>query len=235
MSDADADADAVTKPERGDGAWPTAAALGRFRFRREIARGGMGRVVEADDTQLGRVVAVKEALDDSDDTRMRFAREVEVTARLEHPSIVPVYDAGVSAAGDPYYVMRRVTGAPLDRLVAAAAGLDDRLVLLPNVLAVADAVAHAHGRGVIHRDLKPGNVLVGELGETVVIDWGLAKIIGEEDHAGSPATPTPSPRRPLETTAGSVIGTPGYMAPEQVTAEPTDARTDVYALGACLY
>src|SRR5262245_17083272 len=103
----------------------------------------MGRVVEAIDLELGRTVALKQALDDDPEARSRFAREVEITARLEHPSIVPVYDAGLTADGAPFYVMRMVTGAPLDKLVAEAATLDDRLGLLPNLLAVADAVAHA--------------------------------------------------------------------------------------------
>jgi tRNA A-37 threonylcarbamoyl transferase component Bud32 len=208
---------------------------GRFQIVREIARGGMGRVVEALDVQLGRTVALKQALDDDPEARGRFAREVEITARLEHPSIVPVYDAGESPDGEPYYVMRKVSGAPLDRLLAAATTLDERLAYLPNLLAVADAVAHAHARGVIHRDLKPANVLVGELGETVVIDWGLAKIVGEPDADG----PGPVvPRRAAaghETTAGTVLGTPGFMAPEQIRGGATDARSDVYALGACLY
>jgi hypothetical protein len=208
-------------------------AADRFRPVREIARGGMGRVIEAVDTQLGRTVAVKQALDADPEARLRFTREVEITARLEHPSIVPLYDAGVSAAGDPFYVMRKVSGAPLDALIAEATTLDQRLSFLPNVLAVADAIAHAHGRGVIHRDLKPSNVLIGELGETVVIDWGLAKLIGEDDAPRSRRADVP--RAPLVTTAGTVFGTPGFMAPEQVTADETDARSDVYALGACLY
>ncbi|HEU0035571.1 MAG TPA: protein kinase [Kofleriaceae bacterium] len=205
----------------------------RFRHVREIARGGMGRVVEAFDEHLGRTVAVKQSLDDYPAARLRFEREVAITARLEHPSIVPVYDAGVSPEGDPFYVMRKVSGAPLDRLIRDAGSLDERLLLLPHVLAVADAVAHAHRRGVIHRDLKPSNVLVGELGETVVIDWGLAKIVDEADVHGEPTLRYGVPA--LETIAGTVIGTPGFMAPEQVAGRPTDARTDVYALGACLY
>jgi hypothetical protein len=207
------------------------ARPGRFRAVREIARGGMGRVLEAVDEHLDRTVAIKEILDPHPDARARFEREVEITARLEHPSIVPLYDAGTSESGAPFYVMRRVSGSPLDKLIRDATTLDERLLLLPNMLAVADAVAHAHGRRVIHRDLKPSNVLVGELGETVVIDWGLAKIIGSEDRPGE----GPPRADPLQTSAGTVFGTPGFMAPEQVSAADTDERTDVYALGACLY
>src|SRR5262249_31591752 len=149
----------------------------------EIARGGMGRVVEATDMVLGRVVAVKEALATGAEAKRRFARETRITARLEHPSIVPVYDAGIGPAGTPFYVMRKVTGRPLERLVREATTLDQRLALLPHVVAAANAVAHAHRRGVIHRDIKPANILVGELGETIVIDWGLAKVVDEEDLA----------------------------------------------------
>src|SRR5262249_44138550 len=98
----------------------------------------------------GRTVAVKQILTTHPDARRRFEREIAITARLEHPSIVPLYDAGASPDGDPYYVMRKLTGAPLDQVVAAAPTLDRRLTLLPHLLAVADAVAHAHGRGVIH-------------------------------------------------------------------------------------
>src|SRR5262249_5939020 len=129
----------------------------RFDLVREIARGGMGRVFEAIDVRLQRTVAIKQSLASQPDARRRFEREIAITARLEHPSIVPLYDAGTSADGDPYYVMRRVSGAPLDQVIRGARTLDERLLVLPNLLAVADAVAHAHGRGVIHRDLKPSN------------------------------------------------------------------------------
>src|SRR5204863_5291913 len=123
------------------------------------------------------------------ETLRRFARETRITARLEHPAIVPVYDAGVSADGAPFYVMRKVTGAPLSERVSAARDLDRRLALLPNVLAACQAIAHAHERGIIHRDLKPANILVGALGETVVIDWGLAKVLDESDEPTPVARP----------------------------------------------
>src|SRR5689334_12713689 len=161
---------------------PLSAPAERYRIGNELGRGGMGRVVEAFDVQLGRTVALKEVLPTtSGGTARRFAREIQITARLEHASIVPLYDAGISSEGKPFYVMRRVTGRPLDQMIARCRGLDERLTLLPAVLAAIDAVAHAHKRGVIHRDLKPANILLGELGETVVIDWGLAKVVGEDD------------------------------------------------------
>jgi eukaryotic-like serine/threonine-protein kinase len=222
-----------------DEAEPKAAphAEQRYRLGEEIGRGGMGRVVEAYDTHLGRTVALKEVLPaTSASLAKRFQREVRITARLEHASIVPLYDSGVMADGRPYYVMRRVTGRPLDELITRAKNLEERLALLPNVLAAIDAIGHAHRRGVIHRDLKPANILVGELGETVVIDWGLAKVIGEEE----PPPPSFEPYVPtagdsLKTQIGSVFGTPGFMAPEQAAGDDLDARSDVFALGATLY
>jgi hypothetical protein len=208
-------------------------SISRYQFGPELGRGGMGRVVEATDTRLGRKVAVKEALPRGLDLRRRFEREVRITARLEHPSIVPLYDAGTSADGNPFYVMRKVSGRPLDKLIADARTLSDRLTLVPNLLAAIDAIAHAHNRDVVHRDMKPANVLVGEHGETVVIDWGLAKALGEDDD--DPVDHNLAPSDAVETQIGAVFGTPGFMAPEQARGESLDPRSDVYALGATLY
>ncbi|MFT3695181.1 MAG: serine/threonine-protein kinase [Kofleriaceae bacterium] len=205
----------------------------RYEVGAEIARGGMGRVVEATDTLLGRTVAVKEALVGSDEAMRRFRREIYITARLEHPSIVPVHDAGTLPDGSPYYVMRKVSGRPLTELIAGAESLEQRLRLLPHVVAAAQAIGHAHHRGVIHRDIKPSNILVGELGETVVIDWGLAKVVGEGDDT-TDASPVDAGAS-LRTRFGVVFGTPGFMAPEQARGENVDQRSDVYALGATLY
>jgi len=219
---------------------------GRYVPGAEIARGGMGRVVVGTDTRLGREVAIKEALPQGGDLD-RFEREVRITARLEHPSIVPLYDAGVAPSGRPFYVMRKVSGQPLERLVAERtppdavrprdrAALDHRLALLPHVLAAAHALGHAHRRGVIHRDVKPANILVGEHGETVVIDWGLAKVIGEDEAlAAPPIDRAIAPSGEIATQTGAVFGTPSFMAPEQARAEPLDARSDVYSLGATLF
>jgi hypothetical protein len=204
----------------------------RYRDARDLARGGMGRVVEATDQVLGRSVAVKIVLDGNADTLQRFAREMRITARLEHPSIVPIHDAGVTTTGAPFYVMRKVSGRPLDKVIASAASLDARLALLPHALAAIQAVAHAHGRGIIHRDIKPPNILVGELGETMVIDWGLAKVIGELDDARPEERPA---GESFHTRHGAVFGTPGFMSPEQLHASDVDERADVYALGATLY
>ncbi|MBA3457605.1 MAG: serine/threonine protein kinase, partial [Deltaproteobacteria bacterium] len=207
----------------------------RYRHGPELGRGGMGRVIEAFDTQLGRTVALKEVLPGGASIARRFIREVEITARLEHASIVPLYDSGTSVDGKPFYVMRRVTGRPLDEQIARARGLGERLTLLPAVLAAIDAIAHAHKRGIIHRDLKPANILVGELGETVVIDWGLAKVIGEDEIDEELAPLELTAADSLQTQAGSVFGTPGFMSPEQARGEPLSTRSDVYALGATLY
>ncbi len=230
---------AVTRPSaklaRDAGRARTEPAAGRrYELGAEIARGGMGRVVEATDTLLGRTVAIKEVLAVDDEMIRRFDRETQITARLEHPSIIPVHDAGRNANGAPYYVMRKVTGKPLDELVRAAATLNDRLALLPHVLAAANALAHAHERGVIHRDMKPTNILVGKLGETVVIDWGLAKVIDEADDPADTMTPLKDSDS-VHTRVGSVVGTPGFMSPEQLRGLPVDAQADVYALGATLY
>jgi predicted Ser/Thr protein kinase len=225
--------DKSTVRERGDrtsvGEPARGAALARYVLGDEIARGGMGRVAEAHDRVLDRYVAVKQALDADPDALERFARETAITARLEHPSIVPLYDAGRDEHGNPFYVMRRVDGRRLSDLVAEASGLDARLALVPHVLAAAEATGHAHRRGIIHRDLKPENILVGDLGETVVIDWGLAKVIDDADIDGS------GPVRGSLTSAGAGMGTPGYMSPEQLAGAAATKRSDVYALGATLH
>jgi hypothetical protein len=212
---------------------PPSMPRARYELGAEIARGGMGRVVDATDTTLGRVVAFKEALSVDQDTLRRFQREVRITARLEHPSIVPVHDAGESSSGAPFYVMRKVSGMPLERLVAAAETLGQRLALIPHIVDSAQAIAHAHERGIVHRDIKPSNILVGDLGETVVIDWGLAKVIGEPDD--QMAKPLVDLSDMLKTRAGIVYGTPGFMAPEQLRGHPVNEQCDVYALGATLY
>ncbi|MCX5743282.1 MAG: serine/threonine-protein kinase, partial [Proteobacteria bacterium] len=189
----------------------------------EIARGGMGRIVSAEDRRLGRPVALKELLDPVADLG-RFQREALITARLQHPGIVPVYEAGRWPSGEPFFAMKLVSGRPFDRVIADARTLQTRLALLPRMAAAADAMAYAHSQRVIHRDLKPGNVLIGDFGETVVIDWGLAKDLDAGDspesairaphvsaakQANADASDTASSTL---TIAGAVMGTPAYMA-----------------------
>jgi tetratricopeptide (TPR) repeat protein len=210
----------------------TEASPSPFVVRGVLGRGGMGQVVLAHDRRLGRQIAVKELLSQSDAARARFEREVRLAARLQHPNIVPVYEAGRTPKGEPYYAMRPVAGQTLAKAIDRAKNRAERIALVPRVLAVAEAIAFAHKNGVIHRDLKPTNVLIGEFGETVVIDWGLAKRFDEaDDSRGAPASAESADL----TRHGSVIGTPAYMAPEQARTEPVDARADVYALGALLY
>ena len=201
---------------------------------KELARGGMGRVVEARDLRLGRQVAIKELLPKNRDAARRFEREARITARLSHPSIIHIYEAGVWPGGEPFYAMPHVAGRSFDKVVGEKTTLAERVALLPHVIAVADALAYAHNANVIHRDLKPGNVLIGEYGETVVIDWGLAKDLGVY------TDPKESMQLRLratgeETVSGSVVGTPAYMPPEQARGDAVDQRADVYALGALLY
>nr|HEX4317228.1 serine/threonine-protein kinase [Kofleriaceae bacterium] len=208
---------------------------------KELARGGMGRVLLARDRRLGREVAVKEVIADSRTIARRFEREARITARLQHPSIVAVHEAGKWPSGEPFYVMPVVSGKSLDEAIAGSSEPRARIALVPHVLAIADAMAYAHGRRIIHRDLKPRNVLVGEYGETVVLDWGLAKDLDSVEPSDGGAQPTPGVGTPAgpgdtgDTTVGEIIGTPAYMPPEQATGMPVDARADVYAIGAILY
>jgi len=215
-----------------------AAADSRQRLRYElgapIARGGMGTILSAVDRVLERAVAVKRLDVLAPSARRRFEREIRITASLQHPNIIPIYDAGTLEDGHPFYAMRHVPGRSLADVIAATPP-DGRIGLLRFLVAAADAVAYAHGHGVIHRDLKPLNILIGPFGETVVIDWGLAKLSEVEDSVvdgwliaspGSDATTTRD---------GVVLGTPRYMAPEQARGEPATQASDVYALGAILY
>ncbi len=200
---------------------------------RELARGGMGRILVAEDRRLSRPVALKELLVANAALADRFSREVRITARLQHPGIVPVYEAGHWPGGEPFYAMKLVSGRSLEKVVEERTTLDERLRLVPNLVQLAEAMAYAHDQRIIHRDLKPANVLVGEYGETVVIDWGLAKDLDEatDETASSDEGVVDS----MLTQVGAVVGTPAYMSPEQARGERVDARADVYALGALMW
>ncbi|HVY45658.1 MAG TPA: serine/threonine-protein kinase, partial [Minicystis sp.] len=223
-----------------------------------IGEGGMGEVRAARDRRVGREVALKVVRAGSgsrSDARARFEREARVQGQLEHPSVVPVYDLGLAPDGAAFFTMKRVRGRALDEILAALRAGDaettaayGRRRLLGAFASACLAVAFAHARGVLHRDLKPGNLMLGSYGELYVLDWGLAKVRGarEDDARGEPAVAS---RRPddaapdvtatsdAKTVAGSILGTPGYMAPEQVRGDvdALDARCDVYALGAILF
>jgi WD40 repeat protein len=200
----------------------------------EHARGGLGRILRAVDRRTGRVVAIKEVLPGTSDASARLAREALITANLQHPGIVPVYEVGRWPTGEPFYAMKMVAGRSLRDALDEAQGLHGRLALLPHVVAVAEALAYAHEHGVIHRDLKPLNVIVGEFGETVVIDWGLAKRL-DSDEPSLGGVIRLGAAADHRTQVGAVMGTPAYMAPEQADGQPADARVDVYALGAIVY
>jgi WD40 repeat protein len=211
----------------------------RYKAIAEHARGGLGRVVRAQDRQLRREVAIKEMLEADDGSgSARFVREALVTARLQHPGIVPVYDAGYWPGGEPFYAMKLVRGRSLREAIDEAKDLDARLALVPAVLAATQAVAYAHSEGVIHRDLKPSNVMLGPFGETVVVDWGLAKDLdaaAEASGDGSRPDDIYTLAHDELTRVGAIVGTPGFMPPEQAAGQAVDERADVYALGAVLY
>jgi serine/threonine protein kinase len=221
----------------------------RYELLAEIGRGGMGVVWSARDTDLKREVAFKVLQgkhQGSGPMLRRFVNEARITGRLQHPGILPVYDVGLFADGRPYLVLKLVRGRTLAALLAerpsSSANLSHFLSIFEEVC---QAVAYAHSKGVFHRDLKPANVMVGDFGEVQVMDWGLAK--GVERPApgpervdqvvpASPSTHLPTPVTPHETGAGSVLGTPAYMAPEQARGEidMLDERSDVFSLGAVL-
>ncbi|MBC7977700.1 MAG: protein kinase [Myxococcales bacterium] len=209
---------------------------GRYAILGEHGRGALGRVSRAHDKELGRDIAIKELIKREPLSETRFLREALITARLEHPGIVAVHEAGRWTDGTPFYAMKLVSGRPLRELILERTTPESRLGLLHHVIAVSDAIAYAHRRNIIHRDLKPANVIVGEFGETIVIDWGLAKDLAasEELLPGDSLHARPDPDSDL-TSAGTVLGTPAYMAPEQQRAEPVDQRADVFAIGVMLW
>ena len=238
----------------------------RFRVMRAHAEGGLGRVFVAYDTKVGREVALKEMKSeraDDFDSRDRFTREAEITGNLEHPGIVPVYGQGTYVDGRPYYAMRFIRGITLKEAIESYhsprenSDLESPLSysfdlrrLLKRLIDVCHAMQYAHSRGVLHRDLKPANVMLGQYGETLVVDWGLAKASGEasvelaadmENGVSTTSLPDiplrPSSQESAPTEIGAAVGTPAYMSPEQAhgRVDLLDPRSDVFSLGAILY
>ena len=223
---------------------------GRYLVKSEVGRGGQSRVMLAIDSHLGREIALKELLGEPGERESgtpvsqtaaaaaRFLREARITGQLEHPNIVPVYELGQRADGAYYYTQKLVRGASFKTSLAGARTLAGRLKLLSHFADICHAVAYAHSRGVVHRDLKPENVVLGEFGETVVLDWGLAKARGQLDlKARQIAREALALRSPDATVEGQALGTPSYMSPEQALGqlEQIDERSDVWSLGAILY
>jgi serine/threonine protein kinase len=222
----------------------------RFQIVRHHAEGGLGKVSVAIDRELKREVALKEILErhaDDPARRDRFLIEAEITGGLEHPGIVPVYSLGHSADGRPFYAMRLIRGETLADAIArfhkersgaepGGWGLELRK-LLRRFIDVCNAIEYAHGRGILHRDLKPSNVMLGKHGETLVVDWGLAKPIGPGDSDEDDEGPLLPFSGGSQTLPGSAIGTPSFMSPEQAGGRrgSIGARSDVYSLGATLY
>jgi serine/threonine protein kinase len=217
-----------------------------YRFVGALGRGGMGAVFLVEDPRLGRRVAMKvlDLPDRAGDLEARLLREARVLAQIEHPGIVPVHEVGALADGRVFYTMKYVEGRRLDEWAATSASLAERLRLFEKIC---EPVAFAHSRGVLHRDLKPPNVMVGPFGEVLVMDWGVAKIVGgavtesvSARDAGVASTIAASDSKSsvpaADTAHGSVLGTPGFMAPEQARGEVglLDSRADIYSLGAIL-
>ncbi len=233
-------------------------APGRYTLVSQHAEGGMGRILLVHDEFLGRSIALKELLPTDKETVsadrpspvrntaslvMRFLQEARITGQLEHPAIVPVYELGRRSDGTLYYTMKLVRGKTLAEAIRDCRSMEERLRLLPSYLDLCQAIAYAHSRGVIHRDIKPANVMVGQFGETVVLDWGLAKVTDVEDVCMDDMRTTlhflelDETESLAKTAYGRALGTPHYMPPEQADGriDEIDERSDVYSLGAVLY
>jgi serine/threonine protein kinase/formylglycine-generating enzyme required for sulfatase activity len=231
---------------------PAPVVAGKYEALGEIGAGGMGKVLLVHDRGLQRRVAMKLMLSNAPHPRhlSRFLAEAQIVGQLEHPNIVPVHEVGSDNEGRPFFTMKYVKGVTLGDVARKLVEGDDetaREYTLPRLLAIiqqlARALGFAHARGVIHRDLKPENVMLGEFGEALIMDWGIAKVLGSSAEQDTPTLDSAPVLDVLQasvgarTVAGAAIGTPGYMAPEQAQGlnDQIDGRTDVFSLGAILY
>ncbi|MGL4552215.1 MAG: serine/threonine-protein kinase, partial [Gemmataceae bacterium] len=211
----------------------------KYRVLDEIARGGMGAVLRVHDPELDRVLALKVLLEDHlhhPEMHRRFLDEARICSQLQHPGVVPVHDIGTFADGRPFFTMKLVVGRTLAELLRVRpTPAHDLRRFLAAFEQVCQTMAYVHSRGVFHRDLKPSNVMLGEFGEVQVMDWGVAKVMrpGDPDEPASSSPPRVNAVLD-QTLAGSVVGTPAYMAPEQARGETLDERADVFGLGAIL-
>ncbi|MGE0431814.1 MAG: protein kinase [Planctomycetota bacterium] len=234
-------------PRRTTTSTPNADTLAaRYEPGAELGRGGMGVVIEAHDAALRRTVAVKQLAPDArGDAVQAFLDEAQITGQLEHPNIVPVHDVGRDADGRPWLVMKRIQGRALREVIAARKKRSRTIMprelneMLDVITRVGEALAFAHDRGVIHRDLKPDNVMVGNHGEVLLMDWGLARPVHGGGSGDQPPVVTTDRRsqQPDVTVDGRVAGTPAYMAPEQADGRTGEIGTasDIFGLGAILY
>ncbi|MBL0217567.1 MAG: protein kinase [Myxococcales bacterium] len=214
----------------------------RYQLLELLGQGGMGQVIAAHDSVLGRDVAIKRMRSDTPSALQisRFLREAHIQGLLDHPTIPPVHELAHDERGLPYFVMKRLSGMTLGKIIDRLAAGDPAVVaqfprsrLLRAFVDVCLAVELAHTRGIIHRDIKPANIMLGEFGEVFLIDWGVAKVTGDFDPwAGSSNDAAPEVDA---TVPGTVIGTPGYMSPEQRHGDEVDARSDIFALGCVLF
>jgi len=213
-----------------------------------IGQGGMGAVLGTIDQDIRRKVAMKVMLpkNRSDTLKIRrFLEEAQVTGQLEHPNIVPVHEIGIDETARIYFTMKLVQGENLESIITKCADANETYVkkyslgvLLQLFMKVVDGMSYAHAKGVLHRDLKPENIMVGNFGEVLVMDWGIAKILGQESTLSSDAdTETKKSNRQTMTMEGRIMGTPAYMSPEQACGHISelDQRSDIFSLGGMLY